>query len=110
MEVCRIEPSWSAPLFRGGCHLATPTATPTATPPPTPPPTPSHAAKALRRASELLRPRTAVALLNGDIDAVGLSAPFVYEEGTYGEAERALQDAGVRLVTPTTGVPVELNI
>ena len=64
----------------------------------------------MRRASELLRPRTAVALLNGDIDAVGLSAPFVYEEGTYGEAERALQDAGVRLVTPTTGVPVELNV
>ena len=68
-----------------------------------------HGAGALRRASELLRPRTAVALLNGDIDATGLSAPFVFEDGSFEDSARALQAVGVTLVTPTTGVPVQLS-
>ena len=67
-----------------------------------------HGAGALRRASELLRPRTAVALLNGDIDATGLSAPFVFEDGSFEDSARALRAVGVTLVTPTTGVPVQL--
>ena len=67
-----------------------------------------HGAGALCRASELLRPQTAVALLNGDIDATGLSAPFVFEEGSFEDSARALQAVGVTLVTPMTGVPVQL--
>mmetsp|Transcript_13998 Transcript_13998/g.28391 ORF Transcript_13998/g.28391 Transcript_13998/m.28391 type:complete len:270 (+) Transcript_13998:124-933(+) len=68
-----------------------------------------HGAGALRRAAELLRPHTAVALLNGDIDATGLSAPFVYGDGSFDDSERALQAVGVQLVTPMTGVPVKLQ-
>ena len=49
-----------------------------------------------------------MALLNGDIDATGLSAPFVFEEGSFEDAARALHAVGVTLVTPTTGVPVQL--
>ena len=49
-----------------------------------------------------------MALLNGEIDATGLSAPFVFEDGSLEDSTRALQAVGVQLVTPVTGVPVRL--
>ena len=67
-----------------------------------------HGVRALRRAAELLTPRTAVALLNGDNDASGISAPLVYEEGSMEEAEREVRALGVQLIVPTTGVSVDL--
>ena len=66
------------------------------------------AAGALCRAAKLLRPQTAVALLNGEIDATDLSAPCVFEDGSLEDSTRALQAVGVQLVTPVTGVPVRL--